>query len=373
MFLPERLEALGELARARPDLDILTTDAYMELDGEVVRRCYTDSYRFVVDDQRQGILLENFIIHAAVRRERMLAVGGFDESIRWTADWDCWLRMVLDGSRAGLVAEPLMRYRLHRASLSSQRESLIAGRLLTLGKACAQIGSERGRARQVRSSIAANEVALRVARARAALLECRSDARRRAFDVVVGSGHGARTRARRWSLPLRLALQGGASHRRRARRLGGSSSLRVAMSSRAAVTKSPAVSVVMPVRDGERFLREAVESVLAQTLTDVELVAVDDGSTDSTRDILEEYARADGRVVVRTTAHVGQADARNAAVAVARGDLIAFLDADDVAYADRLERQCEFLARHEECALVGGALTFIDEDGCAFAEDVRYP
>ena len=193
---PERLEALGELARARPDLDILTTDAYMELDGEVVRRCYTDSYRFVVDDQRQGILLENFIIHAAVRRERMLAVGGFDESIRWTADWDCWLRMVLDGSRAGLVAEPLMRYRLHRASLSSQRESLIAGRLLTLGKAARRSDLSAAERETVRSSIAANEVALRVARARAALLECRSDARRRAFDVVVGSGHGARTRAK---------------------------------------------------------------------------------------------------------------------------------------------------------------------------------
>ena|SRR5688572_4422751 len=138
-------------------------------------------------------------------------------------------------------------------------------------------------------------------------------------------------------------------------------------------SSAPAVSVVMPVHDGERFLREAVESVLAQTLADVELVAVDDGSTDSTRDILEEYARADRRVVVTATDHVGQADARNAAVALARADMIAFLDADDVACADRLERQVAFLAGHEELAVVGGALTFIDEDGCAFAEDVRYP
>ena len=143
--------------------------------------------------------------------------------------------------------------------------------------------------------------------------------------------------------------------------------------SSSATAAAPAVSVVMPVHDGERFLREAVESVLAQTLADVELVAVDDGSTDSTRDILEEYARADSRVVVGATDHVGQADARNAAVALARADLIAFLDADDVAYADRLQRQCEFLAGHEEVALVGGAMTFINEDGCAFAEDVRYP
>ena len=71
VFLPERLEALGELARARPDLDILTTDATLEVDGRVVRRCYTDAFRFEVADQRRGILEQNFVFGlAAARRER---------------------------------------------------------------------------------------------------------------------------------------------------------------------------------------------------------------------------------------------------------------------------------------------------------------
>ncbi len=136
---------------------------------------------------------------------------------------------------------------------------------------------------------------------------------------------------------------------------------------------SPAVSVVMPVHNGERFLGEAIESVLAQTLSDFELVVVDDGSTDASAAILADYARADERLVAGRTDHVGQADARNAAVGMARAELIAFLDADDVAYPDRLERHRAYFSGHETVALVGGALTFIDETGRAFAEDVRYP
>lgn len=197
VFLPTRLEALSELARIRPDLDILTTDAYIEVGGTVVQRCYTDSFRFVAGDQRAGILRENFIFgHAAVRRERLLAVGGFDESIRWTTDWDCWLRMILDGSRAGLVTEPLSRYRLQPGSLSSQRERHIAGRLTTLEKATRRGDLSPAERRVLDGAIAFNRRALRVASARAALLEGRSDLRRRALELAVGPGHGVRTRAR---------------------------------------------------------------------------------------------------------------------------------------------------------------------------------
>jgi glycosyltransferase involved in cell wall biosynthesis len=136
---------------------------------------------------------------------------------------------------------------------------------------------------------------------------------------------------------------------------------------------TPSVSVVMPVRDGEPYLRDAVESVLAQTLADIELVVVDDGSTDASGDIVEEYARADTRVVVRHTQGVGQADARNMAVGIARAELIAFLDADDVAYPDRLERQREFMQANGEVALVGGGATFVDDAGRVIAADVPYP
>jgi hypothetical protein len=195
VYLPERLEALAELAMARPDLDILTTDAYLELDGEVLRRCYTGGFRFVTDDQRRGILENNFIFgHVAVRRERFLAVGGFDESILWATDWDCWVRLILRGSRAGLVDEPLARYRVQPRSLSSQRAGMLAGYITTLEKA-ARDGSLSPEEREVVAhALDRYGARLALAEAREALAARSPGARRRALAVALGSGFGARTR-----------------------------------------------------------------------------------------------------------------------------------------------------------------------------------
>jgi Glycosyl transferase family 2 len=135
-YLPRRLEALAELARTRPDLDILTTDAYLEANGRIVRRCYAGGWTFEADDQRRAILQRNFIFgHAAVRRELFLNHGGFDESIRRTADWDCWLRMILAGARVGAVMEPLSVYRVRATSLSADRAAMLEGKIGTLEKA----------------------------------------------------------------------------------------------------------------------------------------------------------------------------------------------------------------------------------------------
>jgi glycosyltransferase involved in cell wall biosynthesis len=136
VYEPERLEALAELARLRPDLDILTTDALLVANGIVRRHNYDATWRFEVDDQRLAILQRNFVFgHAAVRRSRFLEHGGFDESIRWTTDWDLWLRMILAGSAAGCVDEPLALYRLRETSLTAQRRDLQLGKLATLEKA----------------------------------------------------------------------------------------------------------------------------------------------------------------------------------------------------------------------------------------------
>jgi Glycosyl transferase family 2 len=195
VYLPERLEALAELAAARPDLDILTTDAYLELNGEVLRRCYTGGFHFVTDDQRRGILEDNFIFgHAAVRRERLLSVGGFDESILWATDWECWIRMILDGSRAGLVAEPLARYRVQAGSLSSQRMRMFEGRIATLEKATARVDLSPEERRTAARSLARYRGRLALGEAREALEARSPDARRRAMAVALGRGFRAPTR-----------------------------------------------------------------------------------------------------------------------------------------------------------------------------------
>ena len=133
VLLPRRLEALGELGAARPDLDLLSTDVYFDVDGELVGRFY-DENPFPVADQRGVILKRCFVGWPAARRTRLLAVGGFDESLVNGSDWDAWIRMILDGARAGLVREPLLRYRLRPGSLSSDRTRSLQSRVALLEK-----------------------------------------------------------------------------------------------------------------------------------------------------------------------------------------------------------------------------------------------
>jgi glycosyltransferase involved in cell wall biosynthesis len=126
---------------------------------------------------------------------------------------------------------------------------------------------------------------------------------------------------------------------------------------------APTVSVMMPVYNTERYLAEAVESILAQTFADFELIAVDDGSTDGSGAILERYAARDGRVRVERLEHGGIVAARNRALELARGEFCAVMDSDDVALPGRLERQVAYLRDHPEVLCVGTAVRLIDPDG----------
>jgi glycosyltransferase involved in cell wall biosynthesis len=195
VYLPERLEALGELANARPDLDILTTDAYLEVDGRRLRRCYSAGWRFETEDQRRGILERNFVFGlAAVRRELLLEHEGFDESILWTTDWDCWIRLVLAGARIGCVDEPLALYRLREASLSAQREQLTRGKILTLRKARGDPRVTEDDRRVIDRAVAGYERELTLGEARQAALRAEEDTRRRSVAVAFGRGYPWRAR-----------------------------------------------------------------------------------------------------------------------------------------------------------------------------------
>jgi glycosyltransferase involved in cell wall biosynthesis len=195
VYLPERLEALGALAAERQDLDILTTDAWLEFNGDVLRRCYSGAFRFATDDQRRAILKDNFIFgHVAVRRERLLAVGGYDESILYAADWDCWIRLILDGSSVGLVNEPLARYRIQPDSLSSNRARMFEGRVATLEKALARDDLAPHERETAAGSLAHYRRLLVLEQARGALEVRSPDARRHAMAVALSRSYAVRTR-----------------------------------------------------------------------------------------------------------------------------------------------------------------------------------
>jgi glycosyltransferase involved in cell wall biosynthesis len=130
------------------------------------------------------------------------------------------------------------------------------------------------------------------------------------------------------------------------------------------LSEIPQVSVVLPVWDGEAFLAEAIESILGQTFQSLELILVDDGSSDGSLRIAEEYAARDGRVrVLRQQERGGYARAINAGIHAARGQFIARMDGDDVAHADRLRQQVDYLQANPGCVAVGSAIEAIDATG----------
>jgi glycosyltransferase involved in cell wall biosynthesis len=99
------------------------------------------------------------------------------------------------------------------------------------------------------------------------------------------------------------------------------------------------VSVIIPVFNGELYLNQCLDSVLAQTLTEIEIICVDDGSTDRSAAILEEYAAKDHRIIVLRQQNKGAGAARNAGMAIAKGEYLSFLDADDFFDRRMLEKQ----------------------------------
>ena len=128
--------------------------------------------------------------------------------------------------------------------------------------------------------------------------------------------------------------------------------------------RMPEISVVLPVYNGERFVGEAIDSILAQTAPDFELIVINDGSKDRTRDIIDAFANRDSRVVPQhQTVNKGFVEALNAGCRAARGRFIARMDADDVSVPDRFARQVEYLRAHPDVGVLGGGFQLIDQDG----------
>lgn len=127
---------------------------------------------------------------------------------------------------------------------------------------------------------------------------------------------------------------------------------------------SPLVSIVMPVYNGSRYLREALDSILAQTYRPLEVIVLDDASTDDTPGILAAYG--DAIRVVRQPANRGIYQTTNAGIALARGELIATYHSDDVYLPTIVEREVAFLERHPEAGAVFASDVFVDADGREF-------
>src|SRR5918996_6415507 len=127
----------------------------------------------------------------------------------------------------------------------------------------------------------------------------------------------------------------------------------------------PTVSVVIPVFNGERFIGEAIRSVLGQTFRDLEIIVVDDGSTDRTASAVCQFPAP---VSYYRQENSGAGVARNFGVSVARGEWIAFLDADDLWYPPKLTVQMEHVKKCPEADFFYGDMDAVDENGNVIAE-----
>ena len=123
----------------------------------------------------------------------------------------------------------------------------------------------------------------------------------------------------------------------------------------------PLVSVILPVYNQEKFVADTIESVLAQSYKNFELVIVDDGSKDKSREIIKGYASADKRIVPVLIENVGKPKAIDAAVAKSKGKFLAFIDHDDLMVPTRLEKQLEYHHNHKDIHATSSHSYYIDE------------
>lgn len=125
----------------------------------------------------------------------------------------------------------------------------------------------------------------------------------------------------------------------------------------------PEVSIILPVYNGERYINRTITSVLQQTISDFELILIDDGSTDNTRELLYNWARKDSRIqLIENDCNMGVAEVRNKGIALAQGDYVCFIDSDDTWHSDKLERQLTFM-KHNDSDFSCTAYAMVNEEG----------
>ncbi|WP_461879754.1 glycosyltransferase family 2 protein [Fusicatenibacter sp.] len=125
----------------------------------------------------------------------------------------------------------------------------------------------------------------------------------------------------------------------------------------------PKISVIIPVFNMKKFVGACLDSVLAQTLTDIEVIVINDGSTDNSLEIIREYQKRDSRIVVIDKNNAGVGAARNDGIRVATGEFLAFMDPDDMYASDEALAHCYEAAIREGVSIAGGRNVLLYEDG----------
>jgi cellulose synthase/poly-beta-1,6-N-acetylglucosamine synthase-like glycosyltransferase len=208
LFLPGLLEAWTTLATSRPDLDILGRASYVERDGTVVGVSRTpEDPPFDIEDQRRSILAVDFIGGcSAFRRQRLVDLGGYDESLPCAEDYDSFLRLVLSGCRAGLNFEPLAVVRVRPDSLSRNELCNLRGLVATFTTVLDRDDLSAGERRLARERLDRFRADLEREEAKVAVEDGRPDARRRCLAVARSGAQAPVSRLKAGATALSPAL-----------------------------------------------------------------------------------------------------------------------------------------------------------------------
>ena len=379
---PDCLARRVAFLESRPGLDFAAWKA------RIFRRTVDDLPLLWNDwDEGEGGDLDRYLAGDVVwqttgplwRRAALGVVGGWDERLRSGQDWEFHLRAVALAEAGRLSYEKRPEVDHHWRRAGGDRPSIgrdaatdrrhVAGRLDLLRRFHGELRRlgllTTGRRRALGALYfgVAEELSDRVGRrdARAAMIEGVRlgliPATRLPRGLAYLSAKDPVSKARRKLALIRRWPAG--SLPRRGRRF---------TTARVSDAPPPRVSYVIPVYNAADYLEKAVDSARMQTFADVEVVCVDDGSTDGGGELLDFIAAGDGRVRVIHQQNAGSAAALNRGVAEARGGIIARMDADDVTVPERIEKQVAFLDANPDVVCVGGRVRYVDPSGAAWGE-----
>ncbi|HEU6446894.1 MAG TPA: glycosyltransferase [Verrucomicrobiae bacterium] len=346
IWLPEKLARQMALAAADPKADLIFTN-YHAWDGEHdLFLKYPESEALPEGDLLRHLVSQFLLLPSTimVRRQTVINAGMFDEKRRHAEDWDLWLRMALKGLWARGAREPLARYRFWPgAATSKKRLDCLKANITVLEQHFASVTEKRPELLdEYRRSLinVRNHLELFASR------QFVNDPKALSKVILNACLRERNFRFLKWYVFLKWpAWLGGRPLQRRVQKKIAAIKFRGDQKDNWSLMAAQisSISVIVPVFNGAPFIAETLESVRTQTFREIEVIVVDDGSTDNTAEIVQKFCAEDSRFTLIQQKNAGVSAARNTAIHRARYEWIAFLDGDDVWLPEKLARQADAL------------------------------
>jgi glycosyltransferase involved in cell wall biosynthesis len=318
-----------------------------------------------VDWQKRGNLFR-YLLHdnkisgsgsmVLIRREVFQKVGGFREDFMIGEDWEMWLRIAHD-YRIDCVPEFIASLRVHESGMQKDYIKMSRGLEYMLPILIKQFKLS-GRDNRIITA-----ACLRPAIPMYFLAGDRQSAKRLFFRLLKSQPWSLPTTSlKQWMVYFRIMLA--PAWLRNLRRKYSSRYRTREAEAKKKISSYPLISVVLPVYNGRKYLKEAINSILSQSFADFEFLIINDGSSDGSEKILDAFAKSDKRIkIIDHKVNKGLVASLNDGLRAARGKYIARMDADDVALPKRFEQQVVFMENSPWCDVLGTQITLIDDAG----------